>query len=187
MFHPKTCLTHCPVHGVQQELGKTFDLNTLQSTLNGNRSDDSVISALSQRIKSKLNVEVGGDEVASECYSVPDSATVLQSLKKKVMVRDPTTSMHSLKKKFSIPDPTTTAQVLKERTEPSGLYDRSQSPYGNEPNGQLPQRTTSSKVTIIDSEIDSSELSVENIHSYWNTRGENNPTPKKKSALGITK
>lgn len=187
MFHPKTCLTHCPVHGVQQELGKTFDLNTLQSTLNGNRSDDSVISALSQRIKSKLNVEVGGDEVASECYSVPDSATVLQSLKKKVMVRDPTTSMHSLKKKFSIPDPTTTAQVIKERTEPSGLYDRSQSPYGNEPNGQLPQRTTTSKVTIIDSEIDSGELSVENIHSYWNTRGENNPTPKKKSALSITK
>jgi hypothetical protein len=121
---------------------------------------------------------------------VPDSATVLQSLKKKVMVRDPTTSMHSLKKKFSIyqiQDPTTTAQVLKERTEPSGLYDISQSPYGNEPNEQLPQRTTSSKVTIIDSEIDSGELSVENIHSYWNTRGENNPTPKKKSALSITK
>jgi hypothetical protein len=134
-------------------------------------------------MKTNLSVEVEGNDVASECYSVPDSAAVLLSLKKKMMLPDPTTSMHSFKKKFSLPDPTTTAHALKERTEPSGLYDRNRSPYGNEPNGQLPQRTTSSKATVIDSEIDSGELSVENIHSYWNTRGKNNPTPKKKLAL----
>jgi uncharacterized Zn finger protein (UPF0148 family) len=187
MFHPKTCLTHCPVHGVQQDLNlgkaQAYDINTLQSTLQGSRSDDTLTSTKHQRMKTNLSVEVEGNDVASECYSVPDSAAVLLSLKKKMMLPDPTTSMHSFKKKFSLPDPTTTAHALKERTEPSGLYDRNRSPYGNEPNGQLPQRTTSSKATVIDSEIDSGELSVENIHSYWNTRGKNNPTPKKKLAL----
>lgn len=161
MFHPKTCLTHCPLHGVQQEIEKAYDLNTLHSTLQGTRSDDTMISAKHQRMKTNLSVEVEGNDAASECYSVPDSATVLLSLKKKMMLPDPTTSMHSFKKKFSLPDPTTTAHALRERTEPSGLYDRSRSPYGNEPNGQLPQRVTSSKVTI--SEMDSGE--VENFHS----------------------